>query len=74
MKKVEGVEEGMIEYDDELQESDAAGACPSVGSVGRYLETLKNQGFYSKLHDCHPLKSSNLAGPVAQDLGLWALS
>lgn len=30
MKKVEGVEERMIEYDDEVQESDAPGACPSV--------------------------------------------
>ena len=30
MKKVEGVEERMIEYDDEVQESDAPGACPRV--------------------------------------------
>jgi hypothetical protein len=30
MKKVEGVEERGIEYDDEVQESDAAGACPGV--------------------------------------------
>lgn len=47
MKKVEGVEERMIEYDDEVQESDAPGACPSVRvKVGNYLEALENQGFF----------------------------
>lgn len=45
MKKVEGVEERMIEYDDEVQESHAPGACPSV-RVGSYLEALENQGFF----------------------------
>jgi hypothetical protein len=30
MKKVEGVEERGIEYDDEVQESDASGACTSA--------------------------------------------
>lgn len=44
MKKVEGVEERVIEDDDEVQESDAPGG---VYQCSWPLEALKNQGLYS---------------------------